>query len=207
MQTFDLSGTAPKTENRFRNLFWPSVQTATDVDSLGAQGYWICVIITVLDLITTIFSGVPAAIVVGVFVALLYYVGGVGVRQHSCFAAIVVFAFFVLNMIGNPIVGLFGISLFVVKIIVSAILLSNIRATFIASFWERGTAEAEMPVRFGETWGDKFVDRFPAWLWPKVRIGYYIYSSVLMLLITLGLGMAYIMRHYPFLIERLRANR
>ena len=33
-----------------------------------------------------------------------------------------------------------------------------------------------MPIRLSETWGDKFVDKLPVWLWPKVRIAYYIFS-------------------------------
>jgi len=192
MQTLDLSGTAPRPENRLKSLFWPTVRTATDVDSLGAQGYWICAIVAAVTGIDAVFTGQP---IVGVLIVLLYYVGGVGVRQHSCAAAIIVFAFFLLGTVAGPIAGLFGIMFYVAKLIVCVILLSNVRATFVASFWERGAAEAEMPARFNETWGDKFVDRFPAWLWPKVRIAYYIYGAIFMGLATLGLAMIYIQRY------------
>ena len=198
MQTLDLSGTAPRSENRLKNLFWPTVKTATDVDSLGAQGYWICAIVAAVTGIDVLFTG---QWIVGVLMVLLYYVGGVGVRQHSCVAAAIVFAFFLLNTVGGPIVGLFGLSLYVVKLIVCVILLSNVRATFIASFWERGAAEAEMPARFNETWGDKFVDKFPAWLWPKVRIAYFIYSVCFLALATLGLTMTLIQRYDPQLLR------
>ena len=60
------------------------------------------------------------------------------------------------------------------------------RATFIASFWEPETVEAEMPIRFNETWGDKFADTWPEWLWPKIQIVFYIYSAGFLLLMMVG---------------------
>jgi hypothetical protein len=70
-----------------------------------------------------------------------------------------------------------------------------LRATFIASFWEPKETEAEMPIRLSETWGDKFVDKLPVWLWPKVRIAYYIFSVGFLALTTVGLAMIALRRH------------
>jgi hypothetical protein len=75
------------------------------------------------------------------------------------------------------------------------LLLSVLRATFIASFWEPQTTEAEMPMRFGETWGDKFADKLPEWLWPKVRIAYYIFSVGFLALITASLVIIFARRY------------
>ena len=71
----------------------------------------------------------------------------------------------------------------VFRVLMTALLISNLRATWIASQWERGFAA---PPRFSDTWSDKFADRLPMWLWPKVRIFYYIFSVGFLLLTVLG---------------------
>ena len=120
------------------------------------------------------------------FLLLYFYLGGVGVRQHSLYAAAAVFVMFIANTVISPgILSFFG----------CVLLLSVLRATFIASFWEAKETEAEMPIRLSETWGDKFVDKLPVWLWPKVRIAYYIFSVGFLALTTVGLAMIVLRRH------------
>jgi hypothetical protein len=58
----------------------------------------------------------------------------------------------------------------------------------LAHAWVPGSEQAELPPRLGETFGDKFADRFPTWCWPKVRILYYVYSGSLMLLVLYGMS-------------------
>jgi hypothetical protein len=176
MQTLDLSGTAPKSENRLKSLFWPTIHTGTDVDYLGSQGYWICAIVAVLSWMGSAVTGHPIA---GFFLLLYYYLGGVGVRQRSVFAAIVVFIMFFADTVFSP--GIW-------KFFGCVLLLSNIRATFIASFWDPGVAGAEAPMRLDETWGDKFADKLPAWLWPKIHYGYYVFAILFLLLTMTGLA-------------------
>jgi hypothetical protein len=91
----------------------------------------------------------------------------------------------------------------IVKFFGCVLLLSVLRATFIASFWEPQVAEAEMPMRFSETWGDKFADKLPAWLWPKVRIAYYIFSVGFLALVTVGL-LAILARRYGWFLPHFR---
>jgi len=189
MQTLGVASQTPQSDSRLKNIFWPTIRNATDVDTLGSQGYWICTIVSVLAAVSAAAAGHPIA---GFFLLLYLYVGGVGVRQHSLYAAAAVFVMYLLNTVTSP-----GI----VSFFVCVVLLSVLRATWIASFWERGAAEAEMPVRFNETWGDKFVDKFPAWLWPKVRIAYYIYSLGFLALATLGLTITLIQRYDPQLLR------
>ena len=57
MQTLDLSGTAPQSENRLKSLFWPSIHDATDVDYLGSQGYWICSLVAVFSFLMSFAFG------------------------------------------------------------------------------------------------------------------------------------------------------
>ena len=176
MQTLGISNSTPQNENRLKSLFWPSIQSGADVDYLGSQGYWVCAIVAVISLVISVLLGQPY---VGVLVFVFYFVGGAGVRERSAYAATVVFVMFLLDTIASP-----G----VLKLILLGLLLSNMRATYLASDWKPESAEAAMPPRFGETWSDKFADKLPPWLWPKVRILYYIYSVCLLLLGLFGLA-------------------
>ena len=96
MQTLGLSDSTPRTEGRLKSLFWPSIQTASDVDYLGAQGYWVCVLVAVLSFIGSAVEDHPIA---GAFLLLVYYFGGVGVRERSRYAATVVFLLYVLDFL------------------------------------------------------------------------------------------------------------
>jgi|SRR5215469_10102184 len=176
METLDLSGSTPRSENRLKNLFWPSIQTATDVDYLGTQGYWVCTVVAALSFGFLVSTGQAiAAIATLVF----YYLGGVGVRERSRYAAAVVLLTYLTDTFFS------GIG--VLRILIAALLLSNMRATWIASQWKPDSEEAALPPRLGETLSDKFADRLPQWLWPKIRIPYYVLSVIFMILLIVGL--------------------
>jgi len=149
MQTLGVSDSTPQSDSRLKNIFWPTIRSGTDVDTLGSQGFWICVAIGVLSLASNLVIGNPIA---GVCLLIYFYLGGVGVRERSCYAAVVVFVMYVAN---------FALSPGILNFFACVLLLSVLRATFIASFWERKEAVTEMPVRFNETWKDKFVDQWP----------------------------------------------
>lgn len=175
MQTLGVSNQTPQSDSRLKNIFWPTIHTGSDVDTLGSQGFWICTIVGVLTFVGTLFTGNWIA---GFFLLIYFYLGGVGVRQHNLYSAIVVFIMYLANTLSSP-----G----VLNVFLTAVLLSTLRATFIASFWEPETVEAEMPIRLNETWGDKFADQWPKWLWPKIQIVFYIYSAIWLCLVMVGL--------------------
>jgi hypothetical protein len=110
-----------------------------------------------------------------------FYLGGVGVRENSRVAAASVFALYATNTFLQP--GVLGV-------LIAALLLSNLRATWLASTWKLGSEQAAAPPRLAETFGDKFSDQVPRWLWPKIRIIYYIFSACMLALVAVGL-MAY----------------
>jgi hypothetical protein len=174
MQTLGLAESTPHPENRLKSLFWPSVQTGSDVDYLGSQGYWVCTVVGLFDAVASALLGAPT---LGVFIFLYFYLGGVGVRERSRYAAAAVFLLFMVDVVVAP-----G----VLRILLAALLLSNLRATWIAASWKPDSEEAVMPPRLNETWTDKLADQFPAWLWPKVKIVYYIYSVLLLGVVALG---------------------
>jgi hypothetical protein len=187
MQTLGVSNQTPQSDSRLKNIFWPTIHNASDVDTLGSQGFWICTIVGVISFIASWIAGNPIA---GFFLLIYFYLGGVGVRQHDLYSAIVVFIMYLTSTLASP-----GI----LNVILTAVLLSTLRATFIASFWEPETVESEMPIRLNETWGDKFSDQWPKALWPKIRIVYYIYSSVFLLLMLAGLTVIVLRRFGVYL--------
>lgn len=176
MQTLGLSDSTPRSESRLKTLFWPSIQSGSDVDYLGAQGYWVCAVVALVSLVVLVFRGNS---ILGPVVFIFYYVGGVGVRERSRYAAAVVLLMYVLDaLFARP-----G----VLTVLFSALLLSNLRATWIAASWQPGSDAAALPPRFGDTWGEKFADKLPAFLWPKVRVLYYVFSAGYLIFIVFGL--------------------
>ncbi|HSA94248.1 MAG TPA: hypothetical protein VLE48_14640 [Terriglobales bacterium] len=117
--------------------------------------------------------------VAGTLMLVFYFIGGIGIRERNRYAAVVVFVVYALEAISA--------GLGIVRIIFAALLLSNVRATFIASRWKAESEEAAIPPRLSETLSDRFSDQLPMWLWPKIRIPYYIFSSVLLALMAVGL--------------------
>src|SRR4029077_16940347 len=183
MQTLGLSDSGSRSEGRLKSLFWPSIQTGSDVDYLGAQGYWVCAIVAVFSFVLSLVTGHA---IVGVFILLFYYLGGVGVREHSFYAAAVVLGLFAADTLLSP---------SILKVLIIPVLLSNLRATWVASRWKPDSGEAALPPRFSATWSDKFVDTFPMWLWPKVRVLYYVLSALFLAFFALGLVMLLHRRH------------
>jgi len=116
-----------------------------------------------------------------------HWSGGIGVflfgRRRSPraerYAAALVLFMYLIDMIVTP--------PSIIRVLVAALLLSNFRATWIASRWKPESDEAVLPPRFAETWSDRFADALPTWLWPKVRIPYYIFSLCLIALVVIGL--------------------
>jgi hypothetical protein len=175
MQTLGLSESTPRMENRLKSLSWPDIKTGSDVDYIGAQGYWVCALVALVSFAFTIFTS-PFIAMLTLF---LYYIGGVGVRERSRYAAVVVFALFALDVVASP--------FSVLKILMTVLLLSNVRATWIVYYWRPDSEDASLPPRFNDTWSDKFADTFPGWLWPKIRYPYYVFSAGLFVLVVIGM--------------------
>jgi hypothetical protein len=83
----------------------------------------------------------------------------------------------------------------VIRVAIAGLLLSNLRATWIASRWKPESDEANLPPRLDETWSDKFADKLPMWLWPKVRILFHVLSACL--LAVAGIGLTMMLLHRP----------
>jgi hypothetical protein len=130
MQTLGLTGSTVRTEGRLKSLFWPSIQSGADVDYLAAQGFWVCTIVGAMSLLFLTLAHQP---VTGILVFLMFHLGGVGVREHNPFAAAIMFVYYVVDFLASIIVVLANSpGSGVVRVIVIALLFSNLRATWIA---------------------------------------------------------------------------
>ena len=65
MQTLGLSSDGKRTDGRLKSIFWPTVENAWDVNHLGQQGFWICLVIGVFQLIGTAFIGSSLILILG----------------------------------------------------------------------------------------------------------------------------------------------
>jgi hypothetical protein len=59
MEPLDLSNSPAQSEGRLKALFWPSIQNGSNVDYLGARGYWICAIVAVFSCFVLAATGQP----------------------------------------------------------------------------------------------------------------------------------------------------
>lgn len=177
MQTLGLSDSTTRSENRLKSLFWPTIQSGADVDYLAVQGFWVCTIVGLISLLMLVVAGQP---ITGVLVFLVFHLGGVGVREHNPFAAVVMLAYYLLDWLAAP-------RFSIVRIIITALLVSNVRATWIAGGWKPDSEEAVLPPRFAETFLDKLADKWPAFIWPKVKVLYYIFALGFLAVFVAGL--------------------
>jgi hypothetical protein len=184
MQTLGISDSTPRSESRLKSLFWPAIESSYDVEYLAVQGFWVCTLVAVLSWLILLVAGQP--VLAGIY-ALLFYLGGVGVREHNRFAATVVFTYYAFDTLTSFRALVASPGGMVIRVIISALLLSNLRATWIAASWKAGADEAAETVRLRDTWTDKFANQYPEWLWPKVKVLYYILSVGLLGVVGLGL--------------------
>jgi len=186
MQTLGLSDSTTRSESRLKSLFWPSIQSGADVDYLAVQGFWVC---TAVGVISLVFVGIISHQPInGFLIFLLFHLGGVGVREHNPFAAAVLLVYYAVDLLAVVLYMLLNSPGFlVVRIIIMALLISNLRATWIAGNWKPESEEAALPPRLGDTFGDKLADRWPAFIWPKIKIVYYIFSVGYLAMVVAGL--------------------
>jgi hypothetical protein len=181
METLGLSGPPTRDGSFFKRLFWPSADSA-DADILGQQGFWICSIVALADLIPEIFRG---HLVAGIFFAAIYFLGGIGVREHDVLSAVAVA---LVNLVNLTTVCLMmrrppGL----LDLFIGTLLMANIRGCWIASKWAMAGDPCLIPMRMNETWRDKFVDQMPARVWPRVRVIFYIIAALGLILTVWGL--------------------
>lgn len=158
MQTLGLSGESRRTDGWVKGIFWPTVENAWDVDYLGQQGFWICVAVAGFQLVAGLINGNPIILATNVLMALVFVMGAMGVREAKWPAAASVFAIYFVNILAALAMGGFPGPL---AILFAAVLLSNLRAAFLASQWRPAAENEDRPTRFNESLRDKLLDQLP----------------------------------------------
>jgi hypothetical protein len=80
------------------------------------------------------------------------------------------------------------------RIVFLGLLLTNVRATFIASEWRPAADGEDRPQRLSETLRDKLVDMWPPKLWPLAQIPFYILGGLWLLVTMLSLAGVLLMK-------------
>ena len=184
MQTLGLSGETKRSDGRLKSIFWPTVENAWDVDYLGQQGFWICAFIAIFQLAVALLSGNIVIAISGIVTAIVFFLGGMGVREGSWPAAAMVFAIYLTGILFSLASGQPPNAL---TIIAAAVLLSNVRAAFLASEWRPLTEDEDRPMRFSDSFSDKLVDQLPPKAWPILKAVFFSLAALLLLLGLLGL--------------------
>ena len=90
-----LDQTVVRDDNMFQRMFWPS-DHAGEADTLGKQGFWVCLAIAILSFVVITAQG---HWLLGPFTALFFLLGGAGVREHDQPAAVLVAVAYVMNLV------------------------------------------------------------------------------------------------------------
>jgi hypothetical protein len=158
METLGLTPSR-KADSIWRNLLWPTIRTEVDVDQMGRQGFWLCVIIAAFRLVFNLIAGVY---IFSIGDVAFFVLGGIGVRQRSRVAATVMFVAYLL-----PLIVLFkhGRVPGIIDMIFLGLLFANVRGTFLSAKW-RPNATEPPPIRLTTTLGDRIADQLPIHVWP-----------------------------------------
>lgn len=181
MQTLGLSDSTPRTESRWRALFWPTIRNEGDFDYITTQGFWICFIVGVVTIIVTAISG---SLFMGLFEGVFFILAGVGVRQRSRVASVAAFSSYLLSAL---VLQRYGGGFGIVRIIFLALLFANIRGNWLSARWATEQNWGGSSARLNQTLGDKLADQLPTWVWPKVRIVFYVIAGIEIGLLLLSL--------------------
>jgi hypothetical protein len=181
VQTLGISDKPQEPDNFFRRIFWPS-NHPSDVDLLGQQGFWVCTFVAAVSTIQGIVGG---HWMVYLFFALVFVLGGIGVREHSRAAAVCISVLYLVNVGGVAILGRAVPG--VLTLAALGLLLANIRGTWIAARWKGVAAEDDLPTRFNENWRDWLVDIMPPRVWPRGRYAFFGLYAIAFLLTIAGL--------------------
>ncbi len=187
MSFLGLHAPPPREENLFKRIFWPADQPY-EADSLGQQGMWVCLLVAAISAVVSVYTGHP---LIGLLLLLFYGLGGMGVREHSVAAAVIVAVGYLASA---GMVMLLGRPPGVLDIAIAGLLLANIRGTRIAAKWKRRAftesdlgSEGEMfPARLNTTFGDKLIDQWPARFWPRGRFVFFAVAAIYGVLFLIG---------------------
>ena len=184
MQQLGLADSTPKTDSRLKSLFWPTIRTRVDLDTVTTQGFWICWLVGCGGFVFAFVTGNGAGIVATAFESVFYLLAGFGVRMQSRVAAVAAFATYLLDAVVMQMQN--GQGFGVVRLIFLALLLANVRGIWMSARFQPSESDPP-PVRLNENWRDQLVDQWPPAIWPWARYLFYVMTGLGLVLGVLGL--------------------
>jgi hypothetical protein len=184
MQQLGLTDPEPKTDSRLKSLFWPTIRTRVDLDTVTTQGFWICLVVGVVTMAVSLLTRNSLVIGLGALASAFYILAGFGSRMQSRIAAAGAFLAYLLDTV--VLQKETGQGLGVVRIIFLALLLANVRGIWISASWQPSESDPP-PAKLNENWRDKLVDQWPAAIWPWGRFVFYAAGVVEIGLLALSL--------------------
>jgi hypothetical protein len=179
MQTLGLADFTPRSESRWRALFWPSIRNDADYDYVTHQGFWICIAVSLTTVVTGLVgrdarNALPEAI--------FFVLAAMGVRERIRVAAVAAFVTYLFRAF--VITHLGGAGFGFTRIFFLALLFANIRGSWLCERWPRNPS----PLRLSRTFAEKLSDQLPRWLWPKARVLFYVFATAELTLLVAALG-------------------
>src|SRR5258708_33101529 len=95
METLGLTPSR-KADSIWRNLLWPTIRSEVDVDQMGRQGFWLCVILAAFRLVFNLIAGVY---IFSLGDIVFFVLDDIGARQRRGLAASVMFSVALLPVI------------------------------------------------------------------------------------------------------------
>ena len=138
MEVLGLSESTPKPTSRLKDLFWPDLRTMPSTESACRGAAIACFVIAGLTSIVALFTAPTALVDAGLFLVI-----GLGLLKRSRTAAVAGLALYILEQI----VSLVQVGRFpgVITVLISAILLSGVRASFAYHRMRKANVESEPP--------------------------------------------------------------
>ena len=177
MQTLGLSGKGEHEDNFFQRLFWPTVHNSNDADLISRRGFWVALVVGTASGLLLLASGHP---ILALLVVLVYLLGGVGIRQQSIAACVLIPSLYALGLLtqwigivrglmsfSNPLLGLVGL----------ALLLATVRATALTRKWAAQDTN-ETPESIDTGFVDAIVNRMPRRTWPAGKHVFYVLTAI-----------------------------
>jgi hypothetical protein len=184
MQIPGLADSTPKQDSRLKSLFWPTIRTRVDLDTVTTQGFWICTLVGCVTLAVSFVTGNAMVILLSAFGAAFYVLAGFGVRMQSRVAATAAFAMYLLDGVAMQVQT--GQGFGVMRLIFLALLLANVRGIWLSTSFQPSESDPP-PVRLNENWRDKLADQWPAAIWPWGRYVFYVLAALGLGLVLLGI--------------------
>ncbi len=181
MQTLGISESTRQPEGRIKTLLWPSIHSDVDIETITRQGLWICFALALVTLVQGLLLGQG---VEGLLGMIYLTTCAIGIRNLSKAAAVATLAFYLSEKTAGLLRGQNPVG--IVSIIITALLIANVRAIWLAqNLAARRTEPPMLPLQ--ATLGDYFASTLPLKVWPWMKWVFWALTTLFVFGLTMSL--------------------